>query len=175
VILLSARASGESKLAGLETGADDYLYKPFNAKELRARVKNLIELRRALRRRFARELLAPPAEPDVPSAEEAFLARAREVVEQHLSEVTFNVDGLADALGMSTRQLQRKLRALTGHSPNAFIRLVRLQRSARLLEQGAGTVSEIAYEVGFNHPTYFMKRFREVFGQSPSEYGAARR
>ena len=174
VILLTARASDESKVEGLETGADDYLFKPFNAEELRVRVRNLIALRRRLRARFSQEILVQPTGISVQSADEAFVDRVREVVEAHMADETFNVEAFADVLSMGPRQLQRKLRALTGQTPTEFIRLMRLKRAAQLLEQHAGTVSEIAYEVGFNHPTYFATCFREVFGTSPSAYVASR-
>ncbi len=173
VILLTARATDESKVEGLETGADDYLFKPFNADELRARVRNLIALRRKLRARFSQQILIEPNSITVKSADEVFIDRAREVVEEHMADETFNVDALAGAMTMGLRQLQRKLRALTDQTPTEFIRLLRLKRAAQLLEQQAGTVTEIAYEVGFNNPTYFATRFREVFGVSPSEYRTA--
>ncbi len=173
VILLTARASTESKREGLESGADDYLFKPFNADELRVRVRNLIALRRQLRARFSRKTLIEPHSISVKSAEEVFIEHACAVVEEHLAEDAFNVDAFASAMSMGSRQLQRKLRALTDQTPTEFIRLLRLKRAAQLLEQHAGTVSEIAYEVGFNNPTYFATRFREAFGVPPSEYHAA--
>ena len=170
VIMLTAKASPLSEVAGLETGADDYLVKPFNAGALRARVERLIARQRQLRARFSREVVIQPGDITVSSAEEAFIQRAREVVENHLSDVHFNVDAFSEALGMSLRQLQRKLSALTGLAPKAFIRTIRLQRAAQLLEKRFGTVAEVAYAVGFNNPTYFTKCFREAYGVPPSGY-----
>ena len=125
-----------------------------------------------LRVRFSQEILVQPTGISVQSADEAFVDRVRDVVEEYMADETFNVEAFAGVLSMGPRQLQRKLRALTGQTPIEFIRLMRLKRAAQLLEQQAGTVSEIAYEVGFNHPTYFATCFREVFGTSPSEYAA---
>ena len=170
IIMLTAQASTESEITGLETGADDYLVKPFNSQALQARVKNLIERQRRLRARFSKEVLIQPSEISVASADEAFIRRACETTEAHLADVHFNVDAFADALGMSLRQLQRKLRALTDLSPKAFIRTIRLQRAAQLLKQQYGTVAEVSYAVGFNNPTYFTKCFSEAFGTPPSAY-----
>jgi len=170
VIMLTAKASPVSEVAGLETGADDYLVKPFNAGALRARVERLITRQRHLRARFSQEVVIQPGDIAVSSAEEAFVQRAREAVENHLSDVHFNVDAFSEALSMSLRQLQRKLSALTGLAPKAFIRTIRLQRAAQLLDKRFGTVAEVAYAVGFNNPTYFTKCFREAYGVPPSGY-----
>ncbi|NBC16315.1 MAG: helix-turn-helix domain-containing protein, partial [Bacteroidetes bacterium] len=108
-----------------------------------------------------------------PSAEAAWLERVQEVVEAHLEDTGFSVRQLADEVGLSTRQLQRKLKAITSLSPSGFIRMMRLERAAQLLGQQAGTVAEIAYAVGFKDADYFSKQFREAFGQPPSAYAAA--
>jgi YesN/AraC family two-component response regulator len=169
IILLTAKAGEEDKLSGLETGADDYLVKPFNSKELHVRVKNLIELRRKLRERFRREGLLQPREVAVPSIEEAFLQKLMQVMEQHLADEGFGIDELSAALAMGRKQLYRKIKALTGQAPTDFIRTIRLQRAKQLLVQHAGTVSEIAYQVGFNNLSYFARCFKEEFGELPSE------
>ncbi len=170
VILLTARASGESKIEGLETGADDYLTKPFDATELRIRVKNLIEQRRRLRERFRRELVIQPSEVTVTSMDEAFLQKVMAAVEAHIDDPAFETDDLAREAGVSRRHLNRKLRALTGQSVREFIRTLRLKRAAQLLQRQSGTVTEIAYEVGFQSIAHFAKIFREEFGVAPSEY-----
>ena len=170
VILLTARAGEESKLAGLQTGADDYLTKPFHSRELRARVQNLIEQRRRLREKFSREILLKPGDISVNSLEEQFLNRVKRVVEEHLGDETFTVAALSREVGMSRVQLHRKLRALTDLSAREFVLFMRLQRAAELLRKNAGTVAEIAYAAGFNTPNYFAKCFRKQFGCSPSQY-----
>ena len=173
VILLTARASEGSKLEGLETGADDYIIKPFNSKELEIRIKNLIEQRQKLRERFTKDITIAPKEISVTSADERFLNRAIELIEKHISDQDFGVDIFGREIGLSHSQLHRKVRALTNHSPVEFIRTMRLKRAVSLLEQGYGNVAEIAYEVGFNNPSYFSECFRKQFGKSPSEFAAS--
>jgi signal transduction histidine kinase/ligand-binding sensor domain-containing protein/DNA-binding response OmpR family regulator len=170
VILLTARAAESSKLQGLETGADDYLVKPFQAKELKVRIKNLIEQRRRLRERFTRDVTLSPKDISVTSADERFLVHAIQAIENHMADPDFGVDVLGKEVGMSHSQLHRKIRALTNQSPVELIRTFRLKRAAGLLKQKFGNVAEIAYEVGFNNPAYFAECFRKLFGRSPSDY-----
>jgi len=170
VILLTARSSDMSKLEGLETGADDYLIKPVNAKELLIRIKNLIEQRRRLRERFSKDVTLSPKDIAVTSADQRFLEKAIETVEKEMKEPDFSVEQFSKEVGMSTSQLYRKIHALTNQSPVEFIRTFRLKRAAYLLEQKFGNVAEIAFEVGFNNLSYFAKCFRELFGKAPSEY-----
>ena len=170
VILLTARAAEASKLEGLETGADDYLVKPFSAKELTIRIKNLIDQRQKLRERFTRDITLSPKDISVTSADERFLNRAIEIIENNMSDPDFDVDVFGKEIAFSHSQLRRKLKALTSQSPVEFIRTLRLKRAASLLEQAYGNVAEISYEVGFNNPSYFAECFRKQFGKSPSEY-----
>ncbi|NUM64744.1 response regulator [candidate division KSB1 bacterium] len=150
IILLTAMGGEENKLQGLQTGADDYLTKPFSSKELLARVENL--------------MIA------ITSTDERFLNRVKEAVEKNLGDEEFSVEDLGREVGMSRVQLHRKLKALTNQSAGEFILSMRLQRAVDLLKQNAGTVAEIAYMIGFNTPNYFAKCFRKQFGCSPSEY-----
>lgn len=170
VVLLTARAGEESKIAGLETGADDYLTKPFSSAELRARIKNLIEQRQKLKERFTRAVVLKPSEIAITSADESFLNKVKDAVERNISDEHFSVDDLSREVGMSRVQLHRKLKALTNQSSGQFILSLRLQRATDLIRNNAGTVSEIAYMVGFNTPNYFAKCFRAQLGCSPSEY-----
>ena len=170
VVLLTAKADDVSKREGLEQGADDYLTKPFNAEELALRVENLIELRRRLRRRFSGEVVITPGEIAVPSAAAAFLEELRTIVEEDLGDPTFGVKELAERMGMSRRQLRRRLQAAVDLSPSGYIRMARLERAAQLLEREAGRVSEVAYRVGFGSPEHFSRVFRQVFGVPPSAY-----
>lgn len=164
VILLTARAGQEDRLEGLETGADDYLTKPFDATELQVRVKNLIEQRRRLHERFRRELMLQPAEITATSIDEVFLQKVMAVVENHIDDPDFETDDLARESGYSRRQLNRKLRALTGESVRGFIRTIRLKRAAQLLQQQSGTVTEIAYRVGFNSIAHIAIPNKSGFG-----------
>jgi len=169
VILLTAKAASENKLEGLETGADDYLIKPFEPKELQVRIKNLIELRRKLRERFKASVPLKPGEVAVTSMDDVFLKRVIVAVEQHMGEEHFHTDDLAREVGLSRVQLHRKLTALTNQPPGDFIRYLRLHRAMELIEKNAGTISEIAYVVGFNDPSYFSKCFHKQFGKAPVE------
>lgn len=173
VILLTALASQASKVEGIETGADDYIVKPFDKEELLARAKNLIQQRQLLREKYSRRLTLEPKELSVTSADERFLNKVIKVLEAQLDNSSFKVEHFSAELGMSRTQLFRKMRALTNQAPQDFIRDFRLKRAAQLLSQKTGTVSEIAYQVGFNNLSYFTKRFKELFGQTPSEYYAA--
>ena len=172
VILLTARAGEESRIEGFQTGADDYLAKPFSPRELQVRVANLIQSRRELRKRFSSEMLLQPRGVVVTSASAAFLTRVMDVIEAHLGDEKFGVQTLSEKIGMTQRQLSRKLNALADQAPNEFIRSFRLHRSRQLIEQEAGTVSEIAYRVGFNSLSYFSKCFKDQFGVLPSELKA---
>lgn len=174
IILLTARADIESKLKGLETGADDYISKPFGLVELQARVRNLLESRKKLRERFSRQLTLQPTEIVVTSLDEQFLQKVLAVTEANLANVAFDVDMFSREMGLSRTQLHRKLTALTEQSPNEFIHAIRLRRAASLLEQHQGNVAEVAYEVGFSSPNYFTKCFRDCYGQTPTEYANGR-
>ncbi|MBN1559188.1 response regulator [candidate division KSB1 bacterium] len=173
IIMLTARADLDSKIHGLETGADDYLVKPFDEKELKVRVKNLIEGRQKLRRRFGRDILAPISDIAITSADERFLRRVVEIISSHMTDSSFGPEPMARAIGLSRSQLHRKLKAIVDMSATTFIRSVRLRRAAELLSNRFGTIGEIAYAVGFGNPGYFSETFRRQFGCLPSEYRAA--
>ncbi len=169
VILLTARAGADSKVEGLETGADDYITKPFDARELIARVKNLIEQRRHLRQKFSAGTVLKPGEVAVTSLDDDLLKRVMTAVEKNIGDEDFDVDDLAEEAYLSRPHLNRKLQALTNLSPAEFIRYIRLQRARELLEKNAGNVTDIAYRVGFSSPSYFSSCFHERFGYPPSE------
>ncbi len=170
VIMLTAKANLETKIEGLETGADDYITKPFNINELKARVNNLLEQRQKLRDRFERQVTLQPRDIVITNKDEAFLDKTIKIIEENISDPDFTVEVFQKQMGMSRMQLHRKLKALTEKSTSEFIRFIRMKRAAQLLEQEAGTVSEIAYEVGFSDPSYFTKCFRVQYGVSPSEF-----
>ncbi len=170
VIMLTAKASGEDKMAGLETGADDYITKPFEINEVLARSKNLVEQRRKLRERFSREITLNPRDIVITSTDEKFLNQAMGVIERHMNNEEFDVTGLCKEMHMSRSTLFRKLDALTNQSPVEFIRTLRLKRAAVLLKEKYGNVSEVALEVGFSNPSYFSKIFKKAFKVSPLEF-----
>jgi AraC-like DNA-binding protein len=174
VILLTARATAEDKIGGLETGADDYIIKPFDARELRVRVRNLIEQRRKLRERFRKEGILQPQEIAVTSTDQKFLQKVLDIVESHISDERFSVETFGKEIGMSRALLHRKMRALINHSPSEFIRSLRLNHAAQLLAKHGGNVTEIAFQVGFNNLSYFARCFHQQFGVSPSVYASQR-
>lgn len=172
VVLLTARAAAEDRLTGLRQQADDYLTKPFDVEELRARVENLIASRKRLRERFAGSAIAlHPSAIEVDPPDERFLAEVREAIEEHLGDETFTVERLARAVAHSRGHLHRRLRELLDETPSDLIRRMRLERAAQLLEADAGSISEIAYAVGFKSLAHFSNRFNDLFGVRPSEYG----
>ena len=170
IVMLTAKADRESKVHGLEIGADDYVIKPFDSQELLARVNNLIKQRQQLRERFSREVVLKPSDIAITPMDEVFLNKVKAVVEKHLSDEDFDVETLSREVGMSRMNVHRKLKALTNQSASQFIRSMRLQRAMELLKQNAGTVAEIAYQVGFGSQAYFTKCFHEQFGCAPKEY-----
>jgi DNA-binding response OmpR family regulator len=170
IIMLTAKASLESKIEGLETGVDDYLTKPFSPKELLARVRNLITLRRQLRERFSRAAIIKPSEVSAVSVDQVFLLRVIGVIEANIGEEEFSVEKLAEEVHMSVSQLNRKLNGLIDQPAGQLLRSMRLQRAADLLRQNVGTVAEIAYQVGFGSQAHFTTMFQKQFGCTPSEY-----
>ncbi len=172
VLMLSARSTAENRVSGLETGADDYLVKPFVARELLARVENLLRSRQQLQAAYGRTVTFAPTGVVLASADEAFLDRVRAAVEARLDDAEFDVTALADAVGVSQSGLNRRLKALTGQPPVQFVRTTRLLRAADMLQQRAGTVAEVAFASGFNNLSYFARCFRTQFGVAPSDYAA---
>ena len=170
VIMLTARADLDSKIEGLETGADDYCIKPFNETELKVRVSNLIEQRKKLRKKFLEDITLPIEKVSVTSADQRFLRRVMDITLKEIHNESIDADSFSREVGFSRSQLHRKLKALVNMSTTEFIRSIRLRRAAELLSGASGTVSEIAYEVGFNNPSYFSACFRKQFGCLPFEY-----
>ncbi|MEZ5082589.1 MAG: ATP-binding protein [Bacteroidales bacterium] len=177
VILLTARASKESRIEGLETGADDFITKPFDGDELQIRVNNLIDQRKrlsaALESRIEKSHSATKLDFEhmgINSMDDKFLQKAKEVVEENLSNPEYTIEDFASAMALSRSQLHRKLKALVNNSGTEFIRTMRLNYAIELLQKKTGTISEIAYDVGFNSPTYFSQLFREKYGMSPTEF-----
>jgi signal transduction histidine kinase/DNA-binding response OmpR family regulator len=170
VVMLTAKATEQSRIEGLETGADDYILKPFSVQELKVRVINLIEQRKKLRERFSREVKLQPKDIAITSSDEVFLNKAIGLVEAHMSDTDFSVETFVHEIGMSRVQLHRKLKALTDQSTSEFIRSIRLKRAASLIEQQYGNIADVMYEVGFNNVSYFASNFKKMFGVNPSEY-----
>lgn len=170
IILLTAGIGEEEELKGLQSGADDFVAKPFKLPLLEKRVDNLIETRRALRGRYSQEVVIKAKDIAITPTDEIFLNRLQEVLDGHLSDSEFDTQAFCREIGMSRMQLHRKLLAFTGLSTTAFIRSQRLKQAVQILQTSKATINEVAYTVGFNTPSYFIKCFKEVYKTTPSEY-----
>jgi signal transduction histidine kinase/ligand-binding sensor domain-containing protein/DNA-binding response OmpR family regulator len=173
LILLTARSSDVFKLEGIESGADDFISKPFNVEILKSKVNKLIDSRNQLRERYAKTLMLEPTQIEITSVDEKFLMKAMASVEKNISNCEFTVAAFSDEMGISRIHLYRKLHALTGLAPNEFIRSFRLKRAAQLLKESQRNISEVCYDVGYNDPAYFSKSFKEFHGVLPSEFAQA--
>ncbi|MGB8317958.1 MAG: helix-turn-helix domain-containing protein, partial [Ignavibacteriaceae bacterium] len=170
VILLTAKASNQDKIDGFEIGADEYIMKPFDMEELRSRIKNLIEQRKRIHEHLKKHGLFEIEEEKVTPADQKFLQRVAEIINEYLSEPDFNVEKLTEKLALGRSNLNKKFIALIGEPPVEFIRRTRLNRAAELIEKNFGNLSEIALEAGFNNPAYFSACFKKQFGVIPSRY-----
>ena len=174
VILLTTKTDHISRVKGLEEGADAYVDKPFNLEELEARAAGLIANRIRMKGKFsgAQEQADTVKQVELKGNDAALMEKIMKTVNERLDDSYFNVEGLADAVGLSRVQLHRRVKELTGISVGEFIRNIRLQQAARLLSEGDITVSQVAYAVGFANPTHFSAAFKRHFGVTPSEYMA---
>lgn len=170
LILLTAKSSEQQQLEGLETGADDYITKPFNFQILEAKISNIINLRRNMRQVFKNKLQIEPRDITVTSLDEQFIQKVLDLVEKNISVTEYSIETMSHDLGMSRTLLYKKILALTGSPPLEFLRSLRLKRAALLLTKSQMNVSEIAFQVGFNDPKYFSKHFKNEFGVLPSKY-----
>ena len=169
VILLTAKTLDEYRAEGYAYGADAYLTKPFNGNVLKARIKNLIANRILLKIVFGNDAQQVPTVPVAQSAESQFVEKFRTIIQANLGNSELNVETISHEMGISRAQLYRKIKSITGISPNDIVREARMRRADRLLETTDKSVSEIAYEVGFSSPSYFTKCYREFFGRTPNK------
>ena len=167
IIMLTAKAGQEHKIEGLETGADEYLTKPFDRKELQTRINNLIHQRQELRKKFSREIILQPRNINISSMDEQFLQKLENLIEDNISDEKFGVPEMQSGLAMSKTQLHRKMKAIIDQAPGEFLRNYRLKRAAQLILGKSDSVTQIAYSVGFSNLSYFTKCFKRPFWCHP--------
>jgi signal transduction histidine kinase/ligand-binding sensor domain-containing protein/DNA-binding response OmpR family regulator len=173
IVLLTAQAEDTQRFEGLEGGADDYIVKPFEMRELDVRVRNLITRRRRLRERFSTHPTPATADTStIAPVDHAYAVRVRAAIQRGLADPGFGVEELADAVSQDRSHMFRRVKDVFGESPSDLIRRMRLEEGARLLAEGSGTVSDVAYAVGFNSLSHFCRRFIEVYAVTPATYRA---
>lgn len=170
IILLTAKVGEEFEIQGLKMGADDYVTKPFSSQKLQIRVKKLIELRRQLQQRYSHDMEMSPKSLSNSPVDQKFMERLQGLLDEHLIDPSFNSESLGKKMLLSRMQLHRKLKAMIGLSTSELLRSQRLKMAIKLLVESDRNVSEIAYDVGFNTPSYFIKCFKASYNCTPSEY-----
>jgi DNA-binding response OmpR family regulator len=170
VILLTALTGEEQELTGLETGATDYMTKPFSFEILNSKIRNILVQQDSFRKLYQKQVEVQPLTVEIESPDEQFLQQVLQEVESNIDNSNFSVDMLSNLLLVSRVTLYKRIVALTGKTPLEFIKSYRLKRAAQLLEQGKLTVSQICYKVGFKTTKNFVKSFKEEFGVLPSKY-----
>lgn len=169
VLMLTAYAMDEQRIQGYDSGADSYLTKPFNAKLLLARIRNLIDNRKRLKS-FTEDATAVSGKQSLGEVDKGFVEKLKALIEEKMSNSDLSVEDLGAELGLGRVQLYRKTKSLTGYAPNELLRIARLKKAASLLASSEKTVAEITYEVGFSSPSYFTRCYKDYFGESPSEF-----
>jgi signal transduction histidine kinase/ligand-binding sensor domain-containing protein/DNA-binding response OmpR family regulator len=170
IIILTAQDDMQHRLEGVESGADSFIAKPFSTRYLQVRIEKLIELRRKMKERFSKSIYMDTQELTLTSMDERLLQKAIDYVGSNMENPEFSVEQMSRHLGMSRVHLHRKLKALTGKSPVEFIRMIRMKQAARLITTGKLSISDVAYRVGYNAPSYFSSTFSAYFGMSPTAY-----
>lgn len=175
VILLTALTDQQQQIKGLETGANDYITKPFDFEVLHAKIKSLLELKRAMKSIYAKQIILTAPDVRIDSSDEVLLQEIVLFLEQNITNPQLSVEGLSKQFGMSRSTLYAKLLQITGQTPVEYIRSFRLERAATVMEKSNMTIAEVAYQVGFTTPNYFARSFKQKFGMLPSEYIASHR
>jgi signal transduction histidine kinase/ligand-binding sensor domain-containing protein/DNA-binding response OmpR family regulator len=172
VILLTAKTSEESQKSGYTTGADAYITKPFDANILEVRVNNILRSRKILIEKFKKDTILEPKELTATSADEMFLQKAIDLIEQNMTNAAYSINDFISEMNMSRSVLYRKLKALTDQSITEFIRTIKLKRAGQLILKSQLSISEIAYDLGFNDLKHFRISFQKLFNELPSQYRA---
>ena len=169
-VMLTAKTDDDSKVEGMDVGADTYIEKPFSVQYLEACIRNILEMRRRFIEKFSTQPLEPVTEIASNPTDNEFLCRMNKLIEENFSNPDLNVNFLADKLNISRSGLFAKIKTLADITPNEMIQMVRLKRAAQLLQENKYTVSEIGYMVGFSNPSYFSKCFQKQFGIRPVDF-----
>ncbi len=170
VIILTAKSTTEQKIDGIDTGADDYITKPFNMRYLLKRINNIINQRKKLKEKFSQDPGIKPEKLSNSSADQKFLTNVISLVENNLRNPDFSIDDMVVELGHSRTVFYKKMKGITGYAPKEFTRLIRMKKAADLLREKDITATQVSYEIGYNDPDYFSKSFKNFFGEPPSEY-----
>ncbi len=170
VILLTALSGEEQQLKGLETGASDYMTKPFNFEILQSKIRNILSQQQSMRETYTRQVEVVPTEEHVESPDELFIKKVLLLIDNNISNPNFSVEELSSEVFVSRYTLYKKILAMTGKTPNELVRSMRLKRAAQLLETGHLTISQICHKVGFKSQKYFVKTFKAEYNTIPSKY-----
>lgn len=170
IILLTAKNSTNAKIAGLKSGAIEYVNKPFNTAELLLKIKNIISSREHIISKYRQEIISRPEVKIEHTQDEIFLKNLTTAINARMKDSNFKIESLADALNMSYSTVYRKCQTLTGHKLVDYVRLMRLKKAAVLITKYGYSVSEVAYMVGFNDPKYFSKCFKNVYKSTPKDF-----
>lgn len=174
IILLTAHSSVEHQVEGIQSGADAYIIKPFSTKYLMARIIKLIEQREKLQQKFSQEPGIGLTTICTTDKDKAFIDKVHSIIDTNLDNPDFSVDVFAQSTNLGRTMLYKKVKGITGYSPNEYVRIIRLKKAAELLKTTGLNVSEVAYKVGFNDPFYFSKCFKEQFSISPVQFKGGR-
>ncbi|RYG34149.1 MAG: response regulator [Chitinophagaceae bacterium] len=175
LVLLTAKSNSESEIAALESGADAYIIKPFKWKHVTAVIKNLLESRLRLKDKFTQHPLADIETLSTNTHDKKFIEKITSIIEERIIDPQLSVEELSREMNMSRSGLHKKLKAMSGHVPNEFIRLIRLRNAAKLLVSGEHNISEVGYRTGFSSHSYFSKCFAQQFNETPTEFAERHR
>jgi signal transduction histidine kinase/ligand-binding sensor domain-containing protein/DNA-binding response OmpR family regulator len=173
VILLTALTGEDQQLKGLETGATDYLTKPFNFEILQSKIRNILSQQESMRKTYTKQVEVSPTEMHTDSPDEQFIKKVLILIDNNISNPNFSVEELSNEVFVSRYTLYKKILAMTGKTPNELVRSMRLKRAAQLLETGHLTISQICHKVGFKSQKYFVKMFKAEYNTIPSKYAEA--
>ena len=170
IILLTAKYDLQSKIKGLESGADAYIEKPFSFKYLTSQISTLLANRKREKEAFMQKPFLAVQQMGMTKSDEQFLESIIDIINERITDVDFTMEGLAELVCLSRSSLHRKIKALTELSPADFVRLIRLKKAAEIIQSGNYSVSEVCYLVGIHSPSYFTKIFRKQFGMTPKDF-----